>query len=416
MSEEYSFVNEKIKQQPFYKKKAFKWIGITTGLAVLFGTVSCLVFGMLYPVFFKETNPNKIESIKIPEDNPKDQESMSQESDTTADTMISNDQITVLDYEKLYGEFQKIAKETERSLVKVTAVNNGIDWFDQTYENHGQSTGIIIGSNGVELLILTDYTSLEFSDGIRVEFCDGKKLTATIKKYDRITDQVILSVNLSEISETTTERIAICSLGNSYEITAGTPVIAIGMADGIYGSRKVGTITSVGSTVSMMDGETRLLVSDMVRNEGAGGVLINLQGEVVGILQNTYEAESMKGMLTAYPISEMKGLIEKLSNNQDLVYLGVYGVTVNEKLAGMESIPEGIYVTKVVMDSPAMQGGIQAGDIIQKINGQNLSTMDQLSEILKKMANKQKITLEGMRLTKDGYKKVTYETEVEILE
>ncbi|MGN0335692.1 MAG: S1C family serine protease [Lachnospiraceae bacterium] len=418
MSKEFSFLNEKIKEQPFYKKKPVRMVAATIGLAILFGLVSCTVFVKIYPWMSERGARNSAENIQIPQDSPEDPADSSADGEGQSATVqeVIDQEITIEDYEMIYDKLRTIADEVNKSLVTVTAVSNDVDWFNKVYENHGQSTGTIIGDNGVELLILTDYQSISSCDGIRVSFCDAYTADAALKKYDLTTQLAVISVNLSDIPENTMNQITKAKLGNSWNLKAGIPVMALGMADGSTGSVQFGMLTSVNNQVSVADGEYKLLMTDMDRNSGSHGVIANLNGEVIGLIQDVCGADNMKHALSAWQISDMKSLMEHLSNNQDVVYLGILGISVTDEIARAEDIPKGIYVKEVKMDSPAMIGGIQNGDILQKINGQPVETMSELSEVLKKLADKQIIKLEGMRQTKTGYKKVEYQTELKVLE
>ena len=128
-----------------------------------------------------------------------------------------------------------------------------------------------------------------------------------------------------------------------------------------------------------------------------------------------YQPSNAQEVLSAYAISDVKGLLEHLSNNQDIAYLGIKGISVKAEQQ-KNGVPEGIYVTEAEMDSPAMKGGIHTGDVIQAINGQKVTAMSELSDVLLRLSNKQNITLEGQRLTKDGYKKMNYQTSLSVLE
>lgn len=419
MSEKFSFMNEKIKDKPFYKKKWVQIIAGTMMLAVLFGVISGVVFVKMHSWMESKQEQEAIKDIEIPEDT---QEAVSQqevtvpeEAQTPPETIVVENEITLEDYGVLFAQLRGLTKEAKRSVVTVTAVSNDVDWFNEAYQSRGQSTGMIIGDNGVELLILTKYATVEACDGINVTFVDDTVAASTLKKYDVTTGLAVISVNLSDISEETGKKIAKAALGNSVRLEAGTPILAIGRADGSEDSLKVGTLTSANNSQSVIDAEYTILATDMVKNAGADGVLVNLKGEVIGIIQEQYLADNMQNVLSAYAISDIKSLLEHLSNNQDVTYLGVKGVSVTAE-AQSTGVPSGVYVTEVEMDSPAMRGGIQSGDVIQAINGQRVSTMTELSDVLQRLSNKQNITLEGRRLTKDGYKKTNYQTSLSVLE
>lgn len=420
MNEEFSFMKEKIKEKPFYKRKWVKIVLVTIGLAVLFGVVSSLVFAKMQDVLEEKQQQEALQEIEIPKDQPLEQgEAVQNPEDTQMEEpqepIVVEAELTLAEYEKLMREMQLIAKEAVKSLVTVTAISNDVDWFNEAYENLGQATGMIIGDNGVELLILTRYELVENCDGMNITFVNGKSAAAVLKKYDRTTGLAVISVNLSDISADTNAAISKAKLGSSITLKAGTPVMAVGRADGSVESMMNGILTSTHNTLSAVDAEYTVLVTDMTKNEGADGVLINFKGEVVGILQEKHLSAAMQNVLSAYGISDIKSLLEHLSNNQDVTYLGVKGISVTAE-AQKNGVPTGIYITEVVMDSPAMLGGIQTGDVIQSINGQKVTNMNELANVLQRLSNKQNISLEGQRLTKDGYKKINYQTALSVLE
>ncbi|MBQ8857118.1 MAG: trypsin-like peptidase domain-containing protein [Lachnospiraceae bacterium] len=418
MNEEFSFMNEKIKDKPFYKKKWVQIIAGTIGLAVLFGLVSGAVFMKIYNWVESKQEQEAIQDIEIPEDAEEavqPETVVPEQSQTTPETIMVENEITLEDYGVLFAQLRGLAKDVRKSIVMVTALSSDVDWFNEAYESRGQSTGMIIGDNGVELLILTKYSEIEHCDGMQVTFVDDTVVAAALKKYDVTTGLAVISVNLSDISEETNGKIKKATLGNSVRLEAGTPVLAIGRADGSEDSMKVGTLTSVNNRQSVVDAEYTILSTDMMKIAGADGVLVNLKGEVIGIIQEQHLSEKTQNVLSAYAISDIKSLLEHLSNNQDVTYLGIKGISVTTE-AESSGVPSGVYVTEVEMDSPAMRGGIQNGDVIQAINGQRVTSMAELSGVLQRLSNKQNISLEGQRLTKDGYKKVNYQTSLSVLE
>lgn len=419
MNEEFSFMNEKIKDKPFYKKKWVQIVCATIALAVLFGVISGFVFKKMTDWLENQQEQEAMQEIEIPKDQPEEllpeAETTKPDSETQPEQVIVEAELTLKEYTDLFNQMQSVAGEASKALVTVTAVNNDVDWFNVEYENRGQATGMIIGDNGVELLVLTKYSIVEECDGINVTFTDDTAAGAVLKKYDLTTDLAVISVNLSDISDNTKSRITKASLGNSMRLDMGTPVIALGRADGSADSLMIGTLTSTHNKQSAVDAEYTILVTDMMKNAGSDGVLINLEGQIVGIIQEQHLASNMEDVISAYAISDIKSLLEHLSNSQDIAYLGIKGVTVTQE-ALRNGVPSGVYVTEVIMDSPAMLGGIQSGDVLQAINGQKITEMSELTAVLERLSNRQNISLEGRRLTKDGYKKINYMTSLSVLE
>ena len=168
MNEEFSFMNEKIKEKPFYKKRWVQLLVGTIGLAVLFGTIACFVFTKMYAWVENKEEQETIQNIDIPQDSTEDsagQEITGQEQTPVTETIMVENEVTLEDYGVLFAQFRGLAKEVKKSTVTVTALNSDVDWFNEAYESRGQATGLIIGDNGVELLILTKYCAIEACDG-----------------------------------------------------------------------------------------------------------------------------------------------------------------------------------------------------------------------------------------------------------
>ena len=152
MKEEFSFIKESIKDKPFYKKKWVKIVGATIGLAVLFGRISSFVFVKIQNHMQEKQVQDAMKEIEIPKDQPEDMttpEESEEAEDEEPETVFVEAELTLKEYKDLYLQMQTIADKASKSLVTVTALNNDVDWFNEAYENLGQSTGMIIGDNGV---------------------------------------------------------------------------------------------------------------------------------------------------------------------------------------------------------------------------------------------------------------------------
>lgn len=159
--------------------------------------------------------------------------------------------------------------------------------------------------------------------------------------------------------------------------------------------------------MSVIDGEYDLLITDIGRTAEGSGVLLNLDGQVIGLIEHQYLNTNNRNALTAYSISDMKEVIEHLSNSQDLVYIGILGENVTEEIAQAGDLPQGVYITGVEMDSPAMNAGLQQGDVITVISGQEIESVSQIQEMLLKFSKEQEIQVNVMRQGKEGYKEIS---------
>jgi len=411
-------VKEKIKKQPFYQNKTLRRAALQLIFSVVCGAVACFVFVIVHPWMERTFGEQEMTEITIPQEEEEETVTEPQEETEDEEPVVITEprELEVEDYADLYTKLKEVADTAGKSLVTVTASSSGTDWFNETYESRRELSGLLVGNNGVELLILAPYSQVEGADTLQASFADGSTLAAVLKNYDSVTDLAVLSVNLADVEEDTLESIRMAELGSSKSLKAGEPVIAVGSPAGIAGSVKYGNLVASGYKVSVIDGEYNLLITDMERSEKGSGVLLNLSGQVIGLLEDSYLNSSNEGALTAYAISDMKDIIEHLSNSQDLVYMGIHGTDVTEEISEAQGIPAGVYVTGMEADSPAMNSGIQAGDIITEINGKTITSLSQIREMLLKFSREQVIQVVVMRQGKDGYKEIECSVTLNVLQ
>lgn len=411
--EEFSFVKEKIKKQPFYQTRRFRQLCYWLLVAALCGAVACFVFVKLQPFMERALGKEEKTEITIPRDDEPDE--VNQEPIGETVVITEPQELELADYQKLYTKLKAVAGEVNKSLVTVTAASSDTDWFNETYESRREISGLLVGNNGVELLILMPYEPVKDASKLQVTFVDGKSQDAVLKNYDRVTDMAIVSVNLAAVDEGTMEVVKIADLGSSKSVKAGDSVIAVGSPAGFAGSLKFGNLVAPGHKTSAIDGEYRLLITDMERSDGGTGVLVNLDGQVIGLIEDTYLHASNERALTAYAISDMKAVIEHLSNSQDLVYMGIKGSQVTTEIAESQGIPTGVYVSNVEPDSPALNGGLQAGDVIIEISGKAVASVTEIQEMLLKFSKDQVIQVKVMRQGKEEYKEIACSVKLDVL-
>ena len=394
------FLRETIKKKPVNKKKLLRRTLITVAMAVVFGLVACFTFLVLEPVISNRLYPEEeAEEVRFPEETVTEEmkpEDMLVEEETDAaesapaeledeqiEELLSQVQFGLGDYQLLYEEMAELARSAERSVVTVTGVVSDVDWFNDIYENEASASGIIVANNSKSILILVSAGALDGADSILVTFCDQTRVNAELVQQDIATRLAILSVPLVDIGEETLDIIQIANLGssNNNELLA-TPVMALGSPMGTSGSVCYGMVTSVGTVVDLADSAYKTIATDIYGSSNATGVLINMDGMVIGIIDTVNTGSDKGGLLTAYGISELKRTIEKMSNNKERVYLGIHGADVPREIREELEIPEGAYVREVEMDSPAMAAGIQSGDVVTRIGDTPILTYNGLLDIL----------------------------------
>ena len=342
---------------------------------------------------------------------------------STSDTKTKTDSSSKSDTD---SDVSSVVERVMPAMVSInvkatTTVENPYRYFfsfggNDTYqqETTGSGSGIIISENESELLIVTNNHVVEDATEINVTFNDGSSYSASVKGTDSDYDLAVIAVKLSSISDETKGNIATAELGSSDDLKLGERAIAIGNALGYGQSVTVGYISALEREVQMTDNTMNLIQTDAAINPGnSGGALLNMSGQVVGINSAKYSDTSVEGMGYAIPISKAKPIIEDLMNNthkaqSSRAYLGIRGVDVSDRYSNSFGLPTGIYVSSVTEGSPASGAGIQAGDIITKLNGETLSTMSQLQNKLKNMnpGDKAEITIQRQQRN-GGYREQT---------
>jgi len=252
----------------------------------------------------------------------------------------------------------------------------------------GAGSGIIIGQNKKELMIVTNEHVISDAARIFVVLDDGTECSAELKGSDVNSDLAVLTIRLSELSKETKAHIRVAVLGNSDVLQTGAMTIAIGNALGYGQSTTVGYISAVDRSITIDNVERSLIQTDAAINPGnSGGALLNVRGEVIGINSVKYASEEVEGIGYAIPIMDAIPIINDLMNREELSeneagYLGIQGQTVTSAYSLRFGIPVGVYINAVESGSPADNAGLKKGDIIVKINGRSVSTTEDLQTIL----------------------------------
>lgn len=447
--EKFAFINEKIKEKPLKKKRMVICAIFCVILAVVFGLVASLVFTIAQPKMEEYFYPKQDPVVSIPKDEPTEETEaetetenteQSEQDDTQADTEglteddtegntagdlenggeidITNTygELSLESFQQLQNQMYDVGREANRFIVTVTGVKSDIDWFNNAYESKGQASGIIIADNGEELLILTERKAIADAQELFVTFIDDTSAMAEVKKYDGNTGITVLSVPRSEVSEETMNAIKIATLGNSFQITQGTIVMAVGSPLGTNYSILTGNVTATDNTISTIDANYKVFTTDIVGSKDGSGALINVQGEVIGLVMQDYSSTGEENTLTAVAISELKALIEMLSNGKDIPYIGLDITTVTSAIAKEYDIPKGAYVKAVEMDSPAMAAGIQSGDVLTEVDGLAIYTAENYESKLLTLNPEETIKLVISRQGNEGYTEIECEVYVSVLQ
>ncbi|MCR5255628.1 MAG: S1C family serine protease [Acetatifactor sp.] len=432
------FVVEKIKERPLNKKKLLRRSLISAGLAVLFGLVASFTFLILEPVISNVLNSGEEpEVVTLPEalteKTPEEMltENMLQETQATqlqetienitlndedVRDIVSNMEMSRENYEKIYASMNDYADELKSSMVSIMAKSSNVDWLDNIEVRKNTTYGIIITENNGTVYILADYSPFEKTDieTLTVTFADKKSADGNLKMVNKKTGLAVISVAASDVGAKKEDRhYTISSLtGVNSDELVGTPVVVLGSPMGVSDSMDFGMITSVFNEENRIDTCYKILQTNIFGSDSAIGFVFNLNGQLLGVITNKKSGSDMKGVITAYGITELKKSIEKMMNGVELPYLGISGVDVSDEAFSEYNVPYGAYITTVEMNSPAMKAGIRQGDIIKNIGLYNVGSYSDYVNVLLKMNVGQTINIKLLRPVGEEYKEMDFSVEV----
>jgi len=403
--EQYSFLQEVIKDEKPKRGDFIKKVAKLVGKGLLFGVAASIGFFALKP-WVEDDFYEDAGKVEIPEDEEKEEAALQEEA------RPEERELTIENYRELSSALKDVVREAKKSVVSVTGIKQDEGWLTGDADSYVKTFGVIIADNGRELLILTNYSSIEAADLFRVTFADGSEHEAVRKQEDGNSDMAIFSVAKSGISDATWANIKQADLGNSNALIQGETIIALGSPFGYDGSIGYGIVGSANEKMTIADSEYRLVVTDMPGTDQSGGFLFNISGSVVGVIEPECTDEAQ--ILVGIGISSVKSEIELMSNGQNVPYIGVLGTGVTESVSEARGIPAGLYVTEVEVDSPAMKAGIQSGDIIVEVDNEEIMSMaDYHEEILNQEAG-QIIKIKGYRRGAENYVDIDFNVTVGI--
>ena len=267
---------------------------------------------------------------------------------------------------------------TVNSTVSINTSATTRNVFGQVTESASSGSGFIITADGY---IVTNQHVVSGASEVTVTLYNGEEYPATIIGGDADYDVAVIKIESSDLPAVT--------LGNSEDVNVGDWVMAIGNPLGeLTFSMSQGSVSSSGRAINVDGTPFNMLQVDCAINPGnSGGALMNLYGEVVGIVSakySSYSNTSVEGLGFAIPISDVQAIITDIIENgavTDKAYLAITAGTMTEEMAAQYNIDltKGVFVYSVEKGGAGDRAGLRLGDIITELDGKTINTMNDLS-------------------------------------
>lgn len=405
--DEYSFLQEVIKDEAGDQAKWKHDVHRRIQLGLIFGLVACFTFFACKPWVEKkfEGNPAK---VTIPQDEQQEEEKQTEQGQNQEQKPV----LTAESYKEMLDNLKQVSGEARKSVVEIQSAATEEE-LSKNQNNKGKSiSGMVVADNGQELLILGGEVPAKDAKIIRVTFSGGGQCDATLKSRDAGLGLCVYAVQRKNIADDVWKEIETAKLGGSKVVSEGDTVIAVGKLYGCDTISGYGVIESGQNYLDKADGQYQTIYTDVAGDISGSGILVNIRGEVIGIINTSIRTDDQTDQIAGYGISDIKDVIELLSNGKNVPYLGVSGVEVSEEMKN-QGLPQGVYVQEVEAGSPAMTAGIQSGDIITSVADTDIINLLGYHNTLMKQNVGDKILVRGKRQGTGGeYVDIDFEVTV----
>lgn len=271
----------------------------------------------------------------------------------------------------------RAAKQVGPTVVGITNKAVARDWFNNPVETEGVGSGVIFKNDGGKSYIVTNNHVISNAKELIVSLADGRTLKGKLIGADEMTDLAVVRVDDGKLP--------VAKFGDSDKIVVGEPAIAIGNPMGLefQGSVTSGVISALNRTLDISDKRVKLLQTDAAINPGnSGGALVNADGEVIGINSAKVAANGVEGMGFSIPINTVQSVIDEIMDKGYVArpYLGVsvFDPQTAARYGYQLNIDKGVYVFQLTLNGPSGKAGLQRGDIILKLDGQETNSVQDL--------------------------------------
>ncbi|MDY3368094.1 S1C family serine protease [Zhenhengia yiwuensis] len=279
-----------------------------------------------------------------------------------------------------------IAESVGPSVVSIKNNKVVTTWAGE-FNQEGLGSGVIFKVDDQKVYIISNAHVVEGATTLTVTFLGNSKVPANIVGYDTITDIAVVAVDKADIPADIVGQIKPAILGDNDKLRVGDLAVAIGtpIDEAYENTVTVGVVSALDREISLTDQKLNLIQTDAAINPGnSGGALVGPTGEVVGINTIKLVDSEIEGMGFAIPINDVKPIVEELMTTGSIArpVLGIVGENLTEELGNYWDIPVGIMVVQVQPGTSADVAGIKQGDVILEFDGQRISTMEELKELL----------------------------------
>lgn len=410
-NKELKFLNERVVK--YRKEDIIRLILLVVLCAVFLGVVLCAAFFRTKPFFsdyFSKSQKNKQQGIP----------STVQDEYNPQDAIVSE---TICTTEKMQtsgskNDTEPIEPVTIEDMYRsvVTIVSGDCEKRTEDSLNSEYITSGLVIYKGEDIVILTSYDKVKGFDVVDVYFDRNNSYTGRVKSLSMDYKIAIITVKKQDMPESDFKKIRPAVLAGDEAYYISEQITFIGH---LLEKKKLmanGSLTLIGNTVSIMDAEVEIFATDIAKAGEVNGFAFNEMGHVMGmVIEDISGNDFGDNKLLLIRISDLEPYIERMLNNRQIPYIGIYGREVTDEVIKNidNEMPYGIYISNRKENSPAYLAGIMNGDVLVAIDDRKILNFDDYIKSLHENEVGQEIIVTVMRKGKDGYKQIKYTVKVD---
>lgn len=397
--QEYCFLQEAV-QEPHKRKPAgiLKRAVYVIVLAVVFGGTASVTFWKVQDVLEKRDARIYRESLL------NDAKETSAGTKQTPRPSTESDMLAA--YENYWDRIKNIGEQCNKAIVTVDKLHTE-SWYQRSDKEDVLQSGLIFKRRGSSLYVLTQVSSLVEKGSLEVSFANGKSAAATLVATDDNLGIAVLRMDVNDISKSTMNQIYVIDFTQDASDTAlelNDRVLLFGCPNGIMKSVMPGNVVNTDMTVQAVDDCLTVYVTDIAYTEGGDGFVSDIEGRMVGMITDAYQRTTGDTNWAFISAEDIAVAAEAIVEEKTPVTFGIRG-------KDMEN-GKGIYVTEVLLKSPAYHGGVRVADVIDSIDGNKIRSMKDLSLCLSTHERGDRITVGLCRSCSGKQKKKSVKVEL----
>ncbi|MDO5410119.1 MAG: PDZ domain-containing protein [Lachnospiraceae bacterium] len=407
--EQPDFIREKIVRKNSIREEILSFGGKPALCGAIFGLTAAFIFAVFLPFFeafgFGDEKPKETETAQIESETEPAQAAMPQNRQELTEFIAGIVKADNTDEEAFYDSVRQTVESLQNSMVTVTALKKDVDWFDVSYDSQYVQSGLLLRKTLKAFYVLTGYTNIRQADSIQVEFADGSTEAAELEGYDSVYGIAVLSISRDSLSERTERQLRTVQIGSTALLGQGTPVFVIGSPSGSAGSVGIGFVSFINEQLALTDCVIRGVQSSIQINGGGCSFLMGLNGQILGVF-TSQEQNIATGYSQAYSIDDLVTYIRRIYSGKKTAGIGITGQDIDRDIRENNKIPSGVYITDVKKGSAAYKNGVQAGDVLGELNGQEVTSMEDYEALMLELTPGEEIKMVVYRNSKGAYKKM----------